>query len=56
MFSGRIEREIFSLTGRKDVQLKKTKRKSCAKAGNQCFIFGVSLCLETKYMPLEYVW
>ena len=32
---------------------KKTKGKSCTKAGNQFFIFGVTF---TKYMSLECVW
>ena len=54
--AGISQKEIFSLTGKRMYNSKKTKEKSRAKAGNQYFKFGVSLCLETKYMPLEYVW
>ena len=43
------KQEIFSITGRKNVQLQKTKGKSCAKPGYQFLIFGVTL---TKYMSL----
>lgn len=50
------KQEIFPFTGRKDVELKKTKIKPCAKASKHFFISGVSLCLKTKYVLLQCVW
>lgn len=47
------KQEIFPFTGRKDVELKKTKIKPCAKASKHFFISGVSLCLKTKYVLLQ---
>lgn len=49
------KQEIFPFTGRKDVELKKTKIKPCAKASKHFFISGVSLCLKTKYVLLQCV-